>query len=108
MKKINVLGTVYTMCEVAPAEDAKLEGNDGYTDTSTKVIVVDSMQENDPKNKGNLPEYKKAVKRHELVHAFLYESGLDACSWAPNEELVDWIAIQAPKLLKAFNDADAL
>ena len=27
---------------------------------------------------------------------------------ATNEELVDWIAIQAPKLIKAWKDVDAL
>ena len=47
--------------------------------------------------------------RHEIIHAFLCESGLaENSDWATNEELVDWIAIQAPKLIKAWKDADAL
>jgi len=42
--------------------------------------------------------------RHELIHAFLSESGLWAnCDWA-KEEMVDWLAIQFPKLLKAFTE----
>ena len=44
-----------------------------------------------------------AVLVHELVHAFLYESGLSINSlspsgWASNEEMTDWMAIQGPKL----------
>ena len=47
--------------------------------------------------------------RHEIVHAFLYESGLDVSSeWARNEEIVDWIALQTPKLQKAFEEAGCL
>jgi len=49
------------------------------------------------------------VIRHELIHAFLFKSGLDACAeWARNEEMVDWLAIQFPKLMKAFQEADCL
>ena len=37
------------------------------------------------------------------------ESGLDsnsnsADSWATNEEMVDWFAIQSPKIFKVFNE----
>ena len=47
--------------------------------------------------------------RHELVHAFAYESGLAENSpWAFNEEMTDWIAIQFPKMLKAFETAMVL
>ena len=63
----------------------------------------------EPGMKKNLADYKKQVIRHEIIHAFVFESGLDTCSdWAKNEEMVDWIAIQFPKLLKAFKEADCL
>lgn len=103
--KVNVLGTEYNLIESNEANDERLNGRDGYCDTSTKECVVDEMQGTEPGMKKNLPEYKNAVKRHELIHAFLFESGLDICSWAENEELVDWIAIQFPKMLKAFIEA---
>ena len=108
MKKINVLGTEYKLMESTEAEDESLKGNDGYCDTTTKECVVDKMNQNETNSKKNLPAYKKAVKRHELIHAFLYESGLEACSWAQNEEMVDWIAIQFPKMLKAFEEAECI
>lgn len=103
--KVNVLGTEYNLIESNEANDERLNGRDGYCDTSTKECVVDEMQGTEPGMKKNMPEYKKAVIRHELIHAFLFESGLDICSWAENEELVDWIAIQFPKMLKAFIEA---
>lgn len=62
----------------------------------------------------NIAEYNKKVLRHEIIHAFLRESGLSGNSmqydgaWAQCEEMVDWIAIQFPKILKAFQDADCL
>jgi hypothetical protein len=46
--------------------------------------------------------------RHELVHAFLFESGLHNDSWAANEAAVDWIANQFPKILKAFQEAGCI
>ena len=47
------------------------------------------------------------------MHAFLNESGLidnafyDG-SWATNEEMVDWIALQMPKIVKACEEVGAL
>ena len=106
--KVNVLGTEYTLTESNEANDPKLVDRDGYCDTSTKECVVDEMNDTSATAKRNLPEYKKSVKRHELIHAFLYESGLDVCSWAGNEEMVDWFAIQFPKMADVFKAADCL
>lgn len=108
MRKINILGTEYTVVESNESKDVRLIDNDGYCDTSIKMCVVDEMNNTDPSAKKNLPEYKKSVTRHEIIHAFLFESGLDVCSWAKNEEMVDWIAIQFPKMLKAFKEAECL
>lgn len=61
-------------------------------------------------SKRDLVAYQRKVIRHEIIHAFLYESGLDNNSlsggaWAKNEEMVDWLSIQAPKIFKAFREA---
>ena len=105
---VSVLGAAYIVRESEPEKDVKLDGRDGYTDTSIRECVIDSMRKTDENSKTDLQEYKKSVVRHELIHAFLYESGLDSCSWATNEEMVDWIAIQFPKMLKAFEEAGCL
>lgn len=109
MKKVSICGVEYSLIESNKDEDPRLASIDGFCDTSTKTCVVDAMTQADVMDKGNLKEYKKEVIRHELIHAFLYESGLDKCTqWACNEELVDWIAIQFPKLLKAFLEVESL
>lgn len=46
------------------------------------------------------------VLRHEVIHAFFSESGLD--DYSSNEELVNWIAIQFPKMLQVFKELEAI
>jgi len=49
------------------------------------------------------------IFRHELVHAFFYESGLDTESdFARDEILVDFLAMQIPKLAKLFEKLNLL
>lgn len=50
------------------------------------------------------------VTRHEIIHAFLSECGLDASSspaaaWAENEEMVDWFALTWRRIDRAVEDA---
>ena len=56
-------------------------------------------------------DYEKKLRametaRHELFHAFFRESGLD--DYCQNEQLVDWLAIQSPKIFKVFQKLDLL
>lgn len=96
--KINVLGTDYLI-----SVEKTNKNVDGYCDTSIKKIVVDDMQPTDTSKK-ELGSYRNQVLRHEIIHAFLFESGLEAeCSWN-TEEMVDWLAIQFDKIAKAFSD----
>lgn len=109
--KINVLGTDYTITEASEDEDKLLKSCDGYCDKTTKRIVV--LKKPADNELGDYRWYQKKVVRHEIVHAFLMESGVDVC-YEPHEDhghdefMVDWIAIQFPKLLAAFKEADAL
>ena len=104
---INVLGTEYTIEQSDRLKDSTLENCDGYCDFSVKKIIIDTFKDA-PNSQKDLGAYEKIVIRHELIHAFLHESGLDNNSWARNEEVVDWIAHQFPKLMKAFEIADCL
>ena len=110
-KTVNVLGTEYSI-KFVPEEELLEINSDGTTDRSVKLIRVavftpqkDSVED--------LAEYQRHVLRHEITHAFLYESGLSGCScsvdsWATNEEMIDWIACQHNKLHAAFEKAGAL
>lgn len=116
MNEINILGTTYTIEYKNILKDDKLNEMEGYTDLYKKHIVIGNIEErdyfkNEPKEKVN--KIKNKILRHEIVHAFLYESGLDsnsnkAYSWADNEEMVDWIAIQSPKLLRVYQELRCL
>ena len=69
--------------------------------TEYKILIIEE---------GDLVAYQRKVIRHEIVHAFLYESGLWQNSygskcWAQNEEMVDWFAIQEPKIHSAYIEA---
>ena len=112
--KINVLGTNYNIKFKSEEEEERLKENWGFTDFHTKEICVRNDIEKETQDScKNLSDYKNKVLRHEIIHAFLYESGLrensHSCyAWAENEEMVDWIAIQIPKILKVYKELDIL
>ena len=110
--KINILGTEYKVEYRKHGDDENLQNCDGYIDTSIKLIVVEDIQP-EAGNKKDLKSYQKQVLRHEVIHAYLFESGLDVnCtvngSWATNEEVVDWFAIQSPKIFKTYQECDCI
>ena len=112
--RLSVLGADYTIFFKKRSDDKAFEECDGYTDWSnhTICIVEPERGENDL---DNLDAYKKKVLRHEIVHAFFIESGLmDSTNQsiggggAYDEQLVDWIAIQGPKIVTAWKEAGCL
>ena len=107
---VHILGTVYSIAEVSEKDDSNLEDCDGYCDWTTKEIVV--RRERDG-TLSDMEAYIRKVKRHEIVHAFLEESGLAECSgetdsWARNEAMVDWIARMGEKIYAAWKEAGAI
>lgn len=117
--KIDILGTEYRIEIHKVSEDSYMEekGLAGYCEEENKLIVVADMSEE--KYFVGMDEkaqeiYRKKTLRHEIMHAFLNESGLSDSSnrfdgaWAKNEEMVDWLAIQAPKIFSTFNKMNIL
>lgn len=110
--KVNILGTEYKVLFRDEKDKPKLKNADGYMDQSIKEIVV-GVFEKDDMSIDDLQDYSKKVLRHEIVHAFLYESGLwtnsgNVNAWAQSEEITDWFAIQSPKIFKVFQELDIL
>lgn len=98
--QVNVLGTDYTVVFKTKEEDVRLIQCDGYCDNTINTIVI-AWLEWDAMNHNDILQYINKTVRHEIVHAYLYQSGLDVNSvnqWARNEEMVDWIAIQLNKI----------
>lgn len=117
--KVTVLGTSYSIVKKNYEDDPLFSENswDGYVDYVQKLIVLCDMKTYpgwSKKTDSVVLEYEKQTARHEITHAFLEESGLGDSSlqyssgWAKNEEMVDWIASQFPKMLSAFQEADCL
>lgn len=117
--KVNILGTEYTVEVKKYQDDDYFERNnyDAYHDGFQKKIVICDMRtypgwENEEEDTIRIS--MKQTIRHEITHAFLHESGLADNSmqsprgWAKNEEMIDWIAFQGPKIYKAWEEAGAI
>lgn len=107
--KIDVLGTEWKI-EFRKRKHMP-EGMDGYCDRTIKTICI--VKNDKSSGFGNYKEYRKATIRHEIIHAFLIESGLDsnwqhAEQFGHDETMVDWFAMQFTKLYKAFEQAGAI
>lgn len=119
MNKVNVLGTEYEiLIKKYDEEDAfKHHGIRGFCDAYAKQIIIC--------NPATFPEWEredikivdaaqKETLRHEIIHAFLNESGLSGASckyadgWATNEEMIDWFAIQGVKICAVWKEARAI
>jgi hypothetical protein len=108
---VNVLGTPYEITITCEEKEPRLAGCSGFCDETTHKIFAESFEadKGKPDTKENLNLETQRIIRHEIVHAFLCESGL-ACDsfWAQNEEMVDWIAKQGLKIHKAWKEAGAI
>ncbi|MBQ8982698.1 MAG: hypothetical protein IJ079_03840 [Lachnospiraceae bacterium] len=106
-RKINILGTVYDLeYKLHTSED--LENCSGYADYTKKMIAVRKTYPDD--YSGDVDYVIRETLRHEILHAFLYESGLgdnwEHKSMGHEETLIDWFAIQYPKLRKIYQELE--
>lgn len=106
---VHILGIEYKIIPLEKDDYRYDREADGWCDVITKEILLFNYLQS-KESVRDLVAYQKKVLRHEIVHAFLYESGLwqnayGSKCWAKNEEMVDWIAIQSPKIHKAFKEA---
>lgn len=105
--KVDILGTKYKILYRKPNELEEMTDDlGGMCDGEKKVIIINA----------DIAEIHDVVYtvslRHEIIHAYLFESGLST-NWVHpemghDETYVDWIAIQFPKMLKTFKELDCL
>lgn len=116
---VNVLGTSYSIEILYPDKDEGLRRPKstpyGYTAIHSKrIVIADHLGDEESEDTVyNGIEWMKKTLRHEIVHAFLAESGLMnntkfSGAWSGNEEMVDWIAMQGRKIYKAWMEAGAV
>lgn len=105
---INILGTDYKI-NVVVYDDERLTSHEasGICDSLRKVITISDMGDF-PAESADLAQ--KKILRHEIIHAFLAECGLDENSlvlddaWAVNEEMVEWISVMIGKIMRSFRE----
>lgn len=112
---IDILGSIYVIELRDLKDDEQLKDAAGYCSFNGRKMIIRQDQDY---FKGKTEEWITndicSTIRHEIIHAFIYESGLDQCSfgytgpWAKNEEMVDWLAIQSPKIFKIFAEMDLI
>lgn len=103
--KVHILGTEYEII-IDACDDLLPDNADGAMDQSMKRIVIAKFVP-ERNTIRDLDEYRKKVLRHEIIHAFMYESGMwnnsgATDAWGQDETITDWIAIQFPKIMNAF------
>lgn len=83
MGKVNILNVDYEIVFRTYDEDKNFKRRNicGYCDSYSKLIVICDMKtykgfKHEPEV--SMLNYQKETLRHEIVHAFLYESGLGA------------------------------
>lgn len=104
--KVDILGTTYSI----KRKNLKDADADGWCDNTNKTIVIRKDNSN---NVGNFEYLMKKQLRHEIIHAYLSESGLQSnfenCTrWGHNETIVDWMAVQFPKIYKTYKKLNIL
>ena len=97
VKSIDILGQQYMICLCEVNEI----GNDTdglYAPYEKKIILryKKDLLSQDSEESAKTERYKEVI-RHELVHAFLHESGVDTATCGNNEEfLAIWISRMMP------------
>lgn len=117
--KVNILGTEYKIHYYGYNENKVItcQGLMGYCDSLSKEIAILNLETDKDFIDYDKDALQKLIRkniRHEIVHAFLNESGLmqetyqTPNGWAINEEMVDWFALQGEKIYKAWVKAKAI
>ena len=91
-RHITILGTTYKYIEAYDKNNSNLKNDEGgVTNTRTKTIIINMNNDN--------PNDLNRIILHELIHAYLYESGNASLD---NEFLVDFLAYTIPKINNSF------
>lgn len=103
--KVNILGSEWTVRSATESEEPRLQGVNGFTDWTARLICLEREPQG---NISSMETYMNKVIRHELIHAFMDESGFGDCFehklFGQEETVVDWFAYQMPKIMKVVMD----
>lgn len=109
--KISVMGSEFEIIYTTEEEDPTIKGKSGVCYSLLQKIKIDQYIYLDDAD-GSVAEAEKASKllsllailRHEIIHAFFFQSGLDSqCSFAVDEVLIDWLSLKLPEIVEVMN-----
>lgn len=102
--KIDILGTEYQVRFETDEENRKLGENcNGLAELYSKELIIRTGYEKHPDSYNNILAFREKVVRHEVIHAFFHECGLD--NYTEDETLVNCLAVQFPKLIDIMQRA---
>lgn len=111
--ELNILGSKWAVRWKTEDEEPRLvkENADAFCDHTKREIIMGLYAEWNY-TVGEVEGYLRRVMRHEILHAFFYESGLgddfEHNQSGQEELIIDWMALQFPKIQEAFAAAGAL
>ena len=104
--KVNILGAEWMYEHIAYEEDeTPVSDVGGYCDFTARRIVVYKPPKDATVRNTEVASHETA--RHEVIHAYLYESGLGEEIHGVrghDEQFIDWFAKQYPKMKKTFEE----
>ena len=101
---ISILGTDYEI--IVDNDNPKMKDSDGFCEWASKKIIITDSYRNDEDALENINEYIHKVIRHEAFHALFAEMGIK--KWMQDEDLVDMLAMQYPKIRKIMDACDKI
>lgn len=93
-KTVNILGQDYVVKFENTRTESVLKDADGECRWYKKEIIIDDELEEQ--------EHKEFVIKHEILHAFLAESGLR--KYREDEDIINWFAWNFEKIAKVFSE----
>ncbi len=104
-ESVNILGTEY---RIIIDEEMHRTERDGV---ERRYLHEISLRPKSDMLNSEATDYERALRfnevgRHEILHAFFDESGLEG--YSEDEQLINWLAVQSPKIFKIFAELDLL
>lgn len=101
-KTVMILGSKWTVRYVE-MKDADIDGETDYTSRTIRI------RSDNWYGLGDFTWLRDKQLRHEIIHAFMAESGLQGNfehyqKYGHEETTVDWFAIQFPKILEVYKE----
>ena len=99
---VQIMGHPWRVKICTKESEPRLEEITGLADWTSHFIGISDPDDHEDCDLDNPKEFVKKIARHEIVHAFLFESGL-AEEWkhpefGHEEMIIDWLAFKLPEI----------